>query len=87
MNKSIRNEEIIEEAKWFLENRSSIREVARDFFYSPMTVYRDLTMKLKVLDPELYNQVQELLKYNKDHRIEKARRGNSRFNKSKGETI
>ena len=52
-------------ANTILKNNSTVREVAKETGYSKSTVHKDLREKLPMIDKNLYEQVQELLNYNK----------------------
>ncbi|MDE6656108.1 MAG: sporulation transcriptional regulator SpoIIID [Anaeroplasmataceae bacterium] len=56
---------VLEMAYLMLEGRRTVREVAKRIGYSKSTVHHDLTTKLEKIDPLLYEQVKELLDYNK----------------------
>lgn len=56
---------VLEMAYLMLEGRRTVREVAKIIGYSKSTVHHDLTTKLEKLDPCLYDQVKDLLNYNK----------------------
>lgn len=75
-----REQRIIDEAHWYLDNKSSVRDVAANFMVGKSTVWRDFTKSLKHIDIELYDRVCWLLSYNKKHSVEKmnAARNNRR---------
>lgn len=56
---------VLEMAYLMLEGRRTVREVAKKIGYSKSTVHHDLTTKLEKIDPLLYEQVKDLLEYNK----------------------
>ncbi|MDE6048050.1 MAG: sporulation transcriptional regulator SpoIIID [Anaeroplasmataceae bacterium] len=56
---------VLEMAYLMLEGRRTVREVAKRIGYSKSTVHHDLTTKLEKIDPLLYEEVKELLEYNK----------------------
>ncbi|MDE7161494.1 MAG: sporulation transcriptional regulator SpoIIID [Anaeroplasmataceae bacterium] len=58
-------ERVLEMAYLMLEGRRTVREVAKLIGYSKSTVHHDLTTKLEKIDEDLYQQVKELLDYNK----------------------
>lgn len=62
------NARVLEMAYLMLEGRRTVREVAKMIGYSKSTVHHDLTTKLERLDPYLFEQVKELLDYNKNVR-------------------
>ena len=55
-------------ASYMLENKSTVRAVAKRFGISKSTVHKDITHNLKNVHPELYSRVQELLEKNKQER-------------------
>ena len=52
-------------AKVILENKLTVREVAKIVGCSKSTVHKDLTERLPLIDYELYEKVTDLLSYNK----------------------
>lgn len=66
-----REKRIIDEANWYLDNQSSVRDVAANFMVSKSTVWRDFTVCLKYIDTELYDRVRWLLSYNRKHSVDK----------------
>ena len=75
-----REKRIIDEANWYLDNKSSVRDVADNFMVVKSTVWLDFTKRLKHIDMELYDRVHWLLSYNRRHSVEKmnAARNNRR---------
>lgn len=67
---------IRDEAQWYIDHRSSVRDVAENFMVSKSTVYRDFTQCLKYIDSDLYGEVLVLLSYNKAHCIDKMAAAN-----------
>lgn len=55
-------------ASYMLENESTVRAVAKKFGISKSTVHKDVTQNLKIVNPELYKKVHELLEKNKQER-------------------
>ena len=53
---------------YLIENNSTVRSVASKFGISKSTVHKDITENLKEINPILYEQVQEVLKKNKNER-------------------
>ncbi len=62
-------------AKQFVNNKTTVREVASEFGVSKSTAHKDLTERLSEVDPRLHAQVDELLQFNKSTRH--IRGGNS----------
>ncbi|MGM9971830.1 MAG: sporulation transcriptional regulator SpoIIID [Anaeroplasmataceae bacterium] len=67
MKKEIINR-VLNMADLILKKHSTIRDVASCVGYSKSTVHKDLSEKLKYIDYEKYELVQELLIYNKNVR-------------------
>ncbi len=61
------NEEnrVLQMAYLMLEGKRTVRAVAKLVGYSKSTVHNDLTTKLIHIDYTLYNEVKNLLEYNK----------------------
>lgn len=63
-----KQEEIInrvkKEAKYMSENRTTVRQTAKEFKISKTTVHDDITQRLKKVDGELYKEVREVIDYN-----------------------
>ena len=53
---------------YLIENNSTVRSVASKFGISKSTVHKDITENLKEINPILYEEVQEVLKKNKNER-------------------
>ena len=64
MNEALRRR-VIYQARIMLENQLTVREVAKLIGLSKSTIHKDLTEKLKLIDENLYDEVYELLEYNK----------------------
>lgn len=64
MNEAIRRR-VVYQAKIMLDDMLTVREVAKLIGLSKSTIHKDLTEKLKYIDIDLYNDVLELLEYNK----------------------
>lgn len=75
-----------DEAQWYIDHRSSVRDVAEHFKISKSTVYTDFTQRLKYIDQDLYEKVLMLLHYNKVHCIDKMTKA-SRMKRLKGDKI
>ncbi len=69
------DERVILEAKILIFEKSNVRQVARRIGCSKSTVHKDLSIRLKDLDLNLYNQVQEIFEINKQEKH--LRGGNS----------
>ena len=55
---------IIEEAKFILKNKSTVRKTACFFGVSKSTVHNDLSKKLPKINKNLYQKVNKLLNFN-----------------------
>lgn len=67
MNEAIRNR-VLFQAKIMLDNRLTVRDVAKIIGLSKSTIHKDLTEKLKLIDENLFDEVTTLLEYNKNIR-------------------
>lgn len=56
----------IEYAEFIIKNPMPIRKMAKEFNTSKSTVHRGLTLVLKRVDEELYIEIREILKRNKE---------------------
>lgn len=65
-NKKIPDEEIIENADFFLIEKSTVREVAKKLGISRGTLLYRLTKKLPAIDVQKYEEVQKILNKNKE---------------------
>lgn len=50
---------------YVVETRKTVRKIAKEFGVSKSTVHKDLTERLPEINPELANQVKEILEYHK----------------------
>lgn len=73
------NERIIEEANYMIETNETIRRIASKFHVSKSTVHKDLKERLKQINKEKYQQIQEILKHHID--VRHIRGGESTKNK------
>ena len=55
-------------AAFILDNKATVRAAAAKFGISKSTVHKDLTERLRRVDPGLYAQVRQLLDWNKAQR-------------------
>ena len=67
MNEYI-EERTIEVANYIIENKSTVRAAAKHFNISKSTVHKDLTERLRKVNPELWRQVRKVLDLNKQER-------------------
>ncbi len=55
-------------ARYIVENKSTVRETAKQFGVSKSTVHTDVTERLKKINPSLFAQVRSILDINKEER-------------------
>ena len=67
MNEAIRRR-VLYQAKVMLEDKLTVREVAKIIGLSKSTIHKDLTEKLKLIDEDLFDEISNLLEYNKNIR-------------------
>ena len=53
---------------YMIENGATVRSAAKAFRISKSTVHKDVTQRLRKMDPTLYRQVKALLDQNKQER-------------------
>ncbi len=70
---------VLEEATYMVETEKTVREIASKFGVSKSTVHKDLHERLKYIDKDLYDRVDQILKYHID--IRHIRGGESTKNK------
>ena len=54
--------------EYILENKTTVRAAARRVHISKSTVHKDVSDRLKAVNPALYGQVREILEVNKAQR-------------------
>ena len=62
------SERIIKEAEYIVQTNSTVRTTAAHFNISKSTVHKDVTDRLKVLNPELHEDVRKVLDINLSER-------------------
>lgn len=55
-------------AKYIIENKSTVRDTAKNFGISKSTVHKDVTEKLSKINYVLYCEVAKILEVNKNER-------------------
>ena len=55
-------------AEFMIMHRTTVRATAAHFGISKSTVHKDVSQKLKMINPILYQQVQQILERNKEER-------------------
>ena len=58
----------IELAEYLISNKATVRSTAQKFGISKSTVHKDVTERLKHVNPQLYKEVAEILQINKEER-------------------
>jgi putative DeoR family transcriptional regulator (stage III sporulation protein D) len=61
-------ERAIELGEYILENNATVRAAARKFHISKSTVHKDVSERLRTVNPQLYGQVRHILETNKAQR-------------------
>ncbi len=54
--------------QYIVENKATVRATAKKFGISKSTVHKDVSERLQKTEPELYNQVKDILEINKKER-------------------
>lgn len=68
MMKGAVEERAIELGEYILENNATVRAAARKFHVSKSTVHKDVSERLRTVNPQLYGQVRHILETNKAQR-------------------
>ena len=58
----------IEIGEYIIESQATVRKAAKKFGISKSTVHKDVSQRLKYVNPELYNEVKSILEINKAQR-------------------
>ncbi len=66
--KGVDEERVWRSAVYILENGATVRAAATHFGVSKSTVHKDVTERLRRLDPAVYGQVRRVLEFNKSER-------------------
>lgn len=61
-------ERAVELGEYIIENNATVRAAAKKFHISKSTVHKDVSDRLRVVNPGLYGQVREVLEVNKAQR-------------------
>ena len=61
-------ERICEEAAYIVEHKATVREAAKALCLGKSTIHKDVTDRLKTVNPGLYRSVREVLNINKAER-------------------
>ncbi len=54
--------------EYIVEHRSTVRDAAKSFGISKSTVHKDVSKRLKAINPQLYGEVKKVLEHNKAQR-------------------
>ena len=66
--KGIVEERAIKLGEYIVENKYTVRKAAAKFGISKSTVHKDVSERLKYIDPQLHKQVKDVLDVNKAQR-------------------
>lgn len=66
--KGLPEERAVSLAAYIIENNATVRKAATVFHISKSTVHKDVSERLKKLNPQLYVQVKKVLDINKQER-------------------
>ena len=61
--------------EYIVEHRTTVREAAKSFGISKSTVHKDVSQRLKRVNPQLYCEVKRVLEHNKAQRHIRGRFG------------
>lgn len=61
-------ERAIELGEYILENKTTVRAAAKKFHISKSTVHKDVSHRLRSVNPQLYGEVRQILDINKAQR-------------------
>ena len=61
-------ERAVELGEYIIENNATVRAAAKKFHISKSTVHKDVSDRLRVVNPQLYHQVRGVLDINKAQR-------------------
>jgi hypothetical protein len=75
-----RETEAVQLAEWMIDNDSTIKQLQEEFLMSRSTIFRRLTVTLKYMDYDKYQQCQHILDKHAKLSLERARR--TRWGKS-----
>ncbi len=66
--KGVVEERAVVLGEYIIENNATVRAAAQKFHISKSTVHKDVSCRLRTLDPGLYGRVREVLELNKAER-------------------
>lgn len=62
------DERAAELALYIIEHNATVRATAKKFYISKSTVHKDVTERLRKINPQLYKKVRKVLEINKGQR-------------------
>ncbi len=66
--KGIVEERAVELGEYILKSKATVRSAAKKFGVSKSTVHKDVSERLKYVNPNLYREVKSILELNKSQR-------------------
>ena len=66
--KGVMESRAVELGEYILENKSTVRKAAKKFGISKSTVHKDVSQRLRYVNPALYQEVKTILEINKAQR-------------------
>ena len=54
----------LNEARYILQHKCTVRDAAKIFFISKSTLHKDVTVRLRYVDKRMYEEVKKVLDYN-----------------------
>lgn len=66
--KGIVEERAVELGEYIIQSKATVRKAAKKFGVSKSTVHKDVSERLKYVNPKLYSEVKEILEINKAQR-------------------
>ncbi len=66
--KGLPEERAVRLAEYIIEHSATVRSAAKEFGVSKSTVHKDISERLKKLNPELYQEAEAVLQQNKRER-------------------
>lgn len=68
IKQGLSDDRLIEIARYFSEENATVRKAAAVFGVSKSTVHKELSVRLKEIDEELYKKVYDVMQLNKQQR-------------------
>lgn len=59
---------VLEVAEYIFETKATVRQAAKVFGVSKSTIHKDITERLDKINPQLADEIKEILEYNKAER-------------------